>query len=759
MPTGSFDLDPPPVQLTTNATSAIVCRYDDETEDEDKRYTVIPNVRCVSVQIREGASPSTARFAYILDDAAVANGWPTQFEQILRLSQRTEEKSEKPEKYARFIVKSDDRIVVFAYPPSGQRKIMFDGFAQGPQANLDSAHQEVTFQASSVAIRLWDEPIHKILQRDVGTDLVSTAENRHLLPLRCRVNPKGIGNRIPSTGQMESHDSPGEAFPIFLDWLKVSAVAATNVDMKWDLAQFARYLMGSKNHEQEYVENPDFTDLDAVLECRKPKEGSDTFDPSDSSTYDSTKIILPEMDFTGRSWPDALSDLLTHYGFGMRFSIELDPENDHKPRTWIEVYRRDGAGPFEAKTIPYGEASGDLDPSKWLPDSVSIVRDYQSAFNAVVVDTEPELWEISVVLMPAFAPSILDASTPLNWNLSNLTNAAAVDRNKYRLFIAAECIGDEYFFQGGGAWSNNYVGEEEFTLFDSIWPKDESGNRTYISRCRPGRYTLSSRDQTGKPRRSTLQISTDYDGPQKPHLWSSGGTWQTVSQGWELCKDRLGIYVSVENPERWAIGDHPSATQAKGTILRLITQLGNASTANLSFRLTTVIEGDARVIPQTYRRESSSLKFDRWHIVNARDDFKSEFVHESSIYFGDTDPDARERSGPDVEASKVARLRDDRDAAEAYAAQIQSAHENPPIAGTVTIPCVAFGYGLADQISRVSGRDLSLVQNAATEAGDAPRYPYVVGIDWTFSPHQSTTMHLSDRRAEPRPIGVGRVTR
>ena len=57
---------------------------------------------------------------------------------------------------------------------------------------------------------------------------------------------------------------------------------------------------------------------------------------------------------------------------------------------------------------------------------------------------------------------------------------------------------------------------------------------------------------------------------------------------------------------------------------------------------------------------------------------------------------------------------------------------------------------IGDQISTVEGRGINLQANVGTEQGEGARYPVVVGITYQFADRQSTTLLLSDRRADPR---------
>ena len=120
----SFDLDPYPAPLAGSAMPVGVYRYD-PTLPADERYAVVPNVRCESIQYREGAEPPVARFRYVLDDSAAGSDLPAQFEDLWPLD------ADGP-----YVVRNDDRIVVLGTTPSGRNRVLFDGFAQVPEVEL-----------------------------------------------------------------------------------------------------------------------------------------------------------------------------------------------------------------------------------------------------------------------------------------------------------------------------------------------------------------------------------------------------------------------------------------------------------------------------------------------------------------------------------------------------------------------------------------------------------------------------------------------
>src|SRR5262245_10920923 len=154
-----------PVPLARCSAQVGVYRY---RPGESPPYELLPNVRVLTIQFREGPDPGIARFRYVFD-AANPPYDPTYFQDALPTD------SGLPG-----VVRNDDRLVVFADAPDGSPIPLFDGFAQVPELSLAAFEEQVTFLAMGVAIREWDTPIGGALMRhadhpatvsDVETDL------------------------------------------------------------------------------------------------------------------------------------------------------------------------------------------------------------------------------------------------------------------------------------------------------------------------------------------------------------------------------------------------------------------------------------------------------------------------------------------------------------------------------------------------------------------------------------------------------------
>jgi len=176
MSMGSFDSEPPDIDLATQAVPHVVCRYNPKATDSDadKKYKIIPRLRCSQIQYKEGHEPPTAQFFYELDTSdptadpdvvpmGLEDYWPGAFD-------------------SEYVVKPGDRLVVLAivgfeetsdpnpdHPFSTvepQYRVLFDGFSKNPQFDMDGEQLHITFSSVNVAIRAWDSPVRFSLWRD-----------------------------------------------------------------------------------------------------------------------------------------------------------------------------------------------------------------------------------------------------------------------------------------------------------------------------------------------------------------------------------------------------------------------------------------------------------------------------------------------------------------------------------------------------------------------------------------------------------------
>ena len=703
---GSATFDP--YELPLSRDSAVISVYH-LTLDDGRIDTPAHNVVCEQIQYRSG-QPGSARFRYITDDNAKGEGYPTRFDKIFPFDAAGGN-----------LFKQDYRIGVFRELGDNKREILFDGFTQVPQVDLDSESQPVTFTALATPIRCFDDKIRGAFYRDA--DDPATGEIWET-KLPTRFNPDGKPNATPTDyDEDESGDQP---YPVFLPAGFVrSPLDATY----WTLGRAIRYILANFNGE-EFVRNDDFGVIDEHLKAIVPK-GGEEINLDDDTTYELKEIVIRDFDATGLTWPEAVNRLIGQHGFRMDFILDSAYEDttdgsgsvveSAKAKWMIEFHREDGYLEPDAKTLKMQNPGEILDPGKTNLSNLKLARDTAEVANAIVVDTAPTRYEVSVILAPGFTPDSADA---LNRDAFRRSKMSDANRDKYRLYIFDEC--------GDGHWDvrNSTTSSVPGDFGDKL-----SGDNEWVKRYRPALNKLLTRDSRGRLQSAKLWVSTDYPGPAC-NVWNKLGTWQQVSSGWRVLDDRLGIYFDVEDTEEIHTGSPGS--QTRGGMIRGITQSAtpdNTIYKKFYLRLDCVIEGDDDCNGIAIRRPSSSTQYTTTRIIDARDHFRKEMIHESSPNY----------SGSNANNQVV---RDDTEKAKDYARAIQRATELAKFAGTATIPRFTTAYAIGDRISKIDGRNMSLRSSAGTK-NENPRYPSVIGLDWTFGTSQSTTLHLSDRRAEP----------
>ena len=143
MPTGSFDLSPVPGGIATQALPIYVCLYSPGSQNP---YTVLPNVRCLRIDYREGPDAAGPRFQYLTDDLLQDSlGWPAQFEQLWPID-------------AQGKLCRHELTTAWSFRPQlppatkdgkPQIVVLFDGFAQVPQADLSAAPGDYVLSRSA----------------------------------------------------------------------------------------------------------------------------------------------------------------------------------------------------------------------------------------------------------------------------------------------------------------------------------------------------------------------------------------------------------------------------------------------------------------------------------------------------------------------------------------------------------------------------------------------------------------------------------
>lgn len=702
---GSFTFTPPEngVPLGRPSADIAVYRYNPDSETDDP----LPNIRCVEIQQREGAEPWSARFRYAFGDPLGSDEEPWRFEEVYPLDAT-----------GPFVVQNDDRILVSLLNDDGTEELLFDGFAQIPQADLGPETESVTFTALGTPIREWDTPLEGALMRDAD-DTAAVSDIQTDNP--ARFNPDGKPNATPKS--QDSGDG-ANVYPVFLGPIYPANKINGSTIRPWTLEMAARYICNQGNPDEKY------TSFDpgqlAQLVAWEPDDGSDTGAIGEAPTTED--IIVQDYDITGEVWPAALHRLIEPYGFGMRFNLEQDDEE--KPTWSLDVYRKDDQ--TRIKELYLQQAENTLDPGQTNVGQMSLARDIHDLANAIVIDAKPNLIEASFVLVPGFKIAATDADAG---NLTKWVGENAPDT--YRMWIFDECT-EGWWDVASNSWITSIGGD--FAKLLTQGAKD----RQFVKRRRPGKAKLVSVDADNKPLRAQLHVAKTYGGTM-PGVWDTTGTWQEVnSDDWQLLDDRLGFKVTCEDPNHFSIGK-PSNGSTKvfgSNVLKLVKSMASPDAANPTpiFRLTCVIDADKDLGVEAPSRSVSPTSFTIMRRSDCRDRFKKTIVSKYSALAKAANLGVKDTTGED-----------DTQEAQDYAAAMRRSRETGVFAGSVTIPRITTAYSVGDKIDEIDGRGVSLQSNINEGSGEAPIYPVVVGITWSFDGHLATTLELSDRRAEPPP--------
>jgi hypothetical protein len=668
-------------------------------------FEYLSNIRVLTIRYREGADAGVARFRYVFDSANPA-AFPDSFQGALSVD------STLPG-----VVANDDRLVVLTFDPDGNPEALFDGFAQVPELGLAPDREMVSFVAFGVAIREWDTPVGGALVRN--SDDPSTVSDRET-DLVTQFNPSGLPNATPEGA--DSVDDSGNNYPSFLDPLVIREPDLRRV---WTLPMAVRYLCYRHNPDQKYVKNPDGSLLDGMLDSRAPDPGGGLL-PGDPTTYQSDPIVVPNYPATGKAWPAAVRDLLEPNGFGMAF--RLDTDQDGNPSTTLDIFRRQDGSASTYKDLFLQPRGTTLDPGQTNLAEAQLARDMTGVANEFTVESELVRYEASFILSPGFPISSGDA-----YGYSEL---AAFDKNgpdfsqtnhdKYRLYVFDETG------EGHWDWASSSISRKVPPL-DKLLGKEDDPKAGYVKRRRVPIGELFSLDPNQKPLKAQLSISTNYAGSQ-PGLWDGSADWQPVGGGFELLKDRLGIWINAPNPNSWNI----QASKVVGApyptgVVKGVEDQANGGAKHFALRLTCVIEGDRVVAATANRRPSSPTSYTITRRVDARDRYVKHVV----------------AAGSEFNASSGEILvRDDGLDALAEASARRTACESGEVAGVVTIPRFTNAYRIGDRICSIQGRNLSLKTNAGAPTEEGEIYPAVVGLTWDFDGKQQTFLHLSDQRGQ-----------
>ncbi len=668
-------------------------------------YEYLSNIRVLTIQYREGADAGVARFRYVFDWADPPTD-PGSFQDALSVD------SNLPG-----VVANDDRLVVLTFDPDGNPECLFDGFAQVPELGLAPDREMVTFVAFGVAIREWDTPIGGALMRDADDPTTVSDSETDLIT---QFNPGGLPNATPDGA--DAVDDSGNTYPTFLDPLVIREPDARRA---WTLPMAVRYLCYRHNPDQTYVINPDSSLLDALLDSREPDSGSGLL-PDDPSTYQSEPLLVPDYPATGKAWPAVVRDLLEPNGFGMAF--RLDTDSGGNPTTSLDIFRRQDGSASTYKDLFLQPRGSVLDPGQTNLAEAQLARDFSGVANAFTVESELVRYEASFILAPGFPISAGDAVgySALAAFDKNSPDFSRTNHDMYRLYVFDETG------EGHWNWKSGTISTEVPPLDDLLGSQD-GPSAGYVKRRRIPIGELFSLDPNQKPLKARLSISTDYNGSQ-PGLWDGTGTWQPVGGGFELLKDRLGIWINVPNPNSWNIqASKVSGMPYPAGVVKGVEDQANKGANHFTLRLTCVIEGDHILSATADRRPSSPISYTVLRRVDARDRYAKHVVAANSEFNSTSDEIV---------------VRDDSVDALAEASARRTANEAGEVAGVITIPRFTQAYQIGDRICSIQGRDLSLRTNAGAPTEEGEVYPAVVGLTWDFDGKQQTLLQLSDQRGQ-----------
>jgi len=695
-------IEPPPVPLARSPALLGVYRYQ---PSGIPRYELLPNLRVLAIKTREGPDPGLARFRYVFEPADPTTD-PTSFQQALSVNSSLAH-----------VVQNDDRLVVMKFNPDGTSDPLFDGFAQVPELSLSPSQELVTFLAYGVAVREWDSPVDGALMRDAD-DPAKVHDVETGLPTF--FNPGGEPNATPD--KADAKNKSGNTFPTFLDPL---VVRNPDLRRKWTLPMAVRYLCFRHNSDETYIKNPDGALIDAVLDSRSPVSGV-TMNPGNSSSYASRPIYVPDYPATGKPWPVALHELLEPNGFGMVFRLEADDYGD--PVTRLDIFRRQDGSPSSYKDLYLQPAGDPLDPALTNLARARLARDTAGVANVYTVGSDPVRYEASFVLAPGFPVSAADANDAVAIKAFDRSSPvfSQKNRDKYRLYVFDET--------GEGHWSFGSSSLVKTLAPLAVLFVDASGNPIpYVKRRRIPQGELFTQDANYKPLKARLAVSTDYAG-NSPGLWDGTGTWQPVVGGFDLLRDRLGIWVNVPNPNGWNIGlPTASSVPYPAGVVRGVEDQANAGAKHFFLRLTCVIEGDLGLKATAGQRPSSATSFEITRRIDGSNRYFKQVVASGSEFNATPTPVV---------------VRDDTDEASAEATARRLAGEAGEVAGSATIPRFTAAYRVGDKVRSIRGRNLSLRTNAGAPVEEGEVFPAVVAVTWDFEGRQHTTLQLSDHRGE-----------
>lgn len=717
---GSFTVDPEPVPLSRPSRLLAVWRREGPGE-----YELLPNIRVLSIEApAEGANTGSARFRYTFGDPFGDPGDPYRVDHVYPLDAT-----------GQHVVNNDDRLVVRMLRDDGSSVIMFDGFVRTPQADLGRTSEMVTFEAAGTPIREWDAPMGSALVRDASTP-TDTEANVFVPTIRTRFNPDGHPNMTPEDA--DAGEEP-QNYPIFLGPVWPDNKVHGETIRTWTLADAVRYILRVGNPEETWTSHGKLSTLTEDLVSIRPEPEDGQIDWEDPDTYVEEPIEVDDIDITQATWPEALEQLLTPYGFAMRFRLEdeepgedADEGTPTEPKWTLEIYRLDDLK--RVKSLYLQEPGETFDPAATNVLELKLARDTSAVENMVGLATAPAEYEASFMLAPGFEPDEADVDTP-----ETFEGADAGD--KYRVWVFDEC--------GEGHWDvdlESWVEDDPGDLGKVLNETDDADEPKFVPRRRPGIAKLVTKDGQGEARKAILHYSPNYDAVM-PGVWDPdhSADWiELKSSEWELLDDRLGIRIKASKVTAVKGGDPKAADDDQfenGGVIDLLTWCATPTDDRPfpRFRLTCKVIGDTDLeIGADWRVASSITGWPIQRIHDERDRYKKQVISRYSVLttFARL---AKEDYAPV----------DDTKEAQGYAEALRRAGEAGKFAGSATLHGIRLTYAVGDKIRSISGRSIPLRMNLGETEGESAVYPAVVSVRWECDGEQRTILQLTDRRADP----------
>ena len=708
-------LPPDPVPLGRQFTPIDVFRVVPGTPDTLEPMT---SLRCLWIEEREGPIPASALFRYAFD--GVDPDSPQSIEEALSTASTLTK-----------LIEIGDRIAVRATMPDNTTQWIFDGIPMSWQFVLKNDTEMAIVSCVSRFFRSWDAPIGGAIMRnsdapetvaDVDTDIVA------------QFNPRGQFNACPSNA--EAGISPYK-YPTFLDPLKTGVDAtSTAYPRNWTLPMAVAYLLFNYNLSG-IISHPDRTELDDLLVSREPIPGT-PWDPTNSGSYNAKDIMAPDTPITGRSWPACVHDLIKDNGFGMR--VDLSADADGNPVENLVLFLKQGAPPKPLYLPAYGSA---LDPAICNVGEAGMGRDLSQVVNQWSLRGAPLRYEFSCILAPSYASQATDSATDsaiMAFSLDVADPTASVS-DKYRIWVLDEG-GDGHFANGSTTLISNTA-----TSMDNVFGPPVSSTPQYVKRRRIPIGKLITTDDSGRPLNARLEIANSGAPSAYPAVaLESGLTWQNIEHGWKLLSDRIGIEITVQDPNEWHIGDSLNGPYPEG-VVKVVEAIGNSSASEPAFylRLTVCVEGDLALNYTATREITSPVTYPIEREIDARDRIFKYTIAANSVF--------------NTTGTAVVK-RDDTELAKAEAIACRIAADSGVFGGDVTIPRFTAFYAIGDRISGIVGRNLGFRTDSGG-ADFAAVYPMVVSRRWDFDGRQETSIELSDAGLDRRqysrkaPTGYG----